>query len=89
MNNNLPGVQYKTVVLADFTVHCAGPIETLLLLKFIELNPEPDNLIDDRLLTSMELTIGVKLDNHWKLQFPEQFDGIPFIFIEICRKNQS
>jgi hypothetical protein len=45
--------------------------------------------MDNLLLISIELTMGVTLDDHSKLQFPEQIDGIPFIFIEIFKIKNS
>jgi hypothetical protein len=45
--------------------------------------------MDNLLLISIELTMGVTLDDHSKLLFPEQIDGIPFIFIEIFKIKNS
>jgi hypothetical protein len=53
-----------------------------LLVKVVASNPDPVTFIDEGLVVSIELTIGVKLFDHWKLQFAEHFDGIPFTFIE-------
>ena len=78
----IPGVQFITVLVADVTAHRVAPIKTWLLLMLVASNPDPVNLIDDGLLVSIELTLGVELVDHWKLQLAEHFDGIPFIFTE-------
>ena len=78
----LPGVQYSTVLVANVTAHGVLPMKTSLLLMFKESKPVPVKLIEDRLLLSIKLTIGVKLLNHWKLQSAEHLDGIPLMLTE-------
>jgi hypothetical protein len=78
----IPGVQCIEEDVADVTTHGVVPIKTWLLLILVVSNPEPINLIDEGSLVSIVLTEGVKVVDHWKLQFAEHFDGIPFIFTE-------
>jgi hypothetical protein len=76
------GEQYKIVAVADDMTHDVFPIVTKLLLKIFASNPDPVNLMDNGLVVSIVLTMGVKSFDHWKLQLAKHFDGIPLIFIE-------